>query len=297
MHPVSVIIVNYNAGPLLAACVETCLGKVAQVIVVDNASSDTSLAAVESRFAGNDSLKIVRSRRNLGFARACNIGIGYCDQPFLLFFNPDCELQETALNRLLAVLQADARAGMVGGLLVDADGREQGGGRRAIPTPWRSFVRAFGLSRLSHRWPKLFFDFHLHKQALPTEPTEVEAISGACMLVKRPALQEVGPWDKRYFLHCEDLDWCMRFRQQGWKILFVPDAVVVHHKGACSRRRPIFVEWHKHRGMVHFYRKFFRDHYPGGLLMLVVAGVWLRFSALAVYHVGARLGGRLLGRR
>jgi hypothetical protein len=84
-------------------------------------------------------------------------------------------------------------------------------------------VRAFGLHRFSDRWPKLFYDFHLHKLPLPNAPIEVEAISGACMLVKRDSMADVGLWDEGYFLHCEDLDWCMRFRQKGWKILFVPN--------------------------------------------------------------------------
>ena len=183
---------------------------------------------------------------------------------------------------------------MVGGLLTYADGREQGGGRRAVPTPWRSFVRAFGLARLSHRWPKLFDDFHLHKQPLPAGPLPVEAISGACMLVTREAIDDFGLMDEGYFLHCEDLDLCMRARGRGWQILFVPDAPVVHHKGGCSRERPIFVEWHKHKGMVRFYQKHFRHQYPAGLMELVIISVWLRFTAIAVRSLAERSRARVL---
>ena len=104
-----------------------------------------------------------------------------------------------AVSELMRVLKSDDTAGMVGGLLINADGSEQGGGRRAVPTPWRSFVRAFGLSHFANRWPKLFFDFYLHKQSLPAEPIEVEAISGACMLVKREAIEDVGPWMRDIF--------------------------------------------------------------------------------------------------
>ncbi len=186
------------------------------------------------------------------------------------------------------------RVGMAGGLLINADGTEQAGGRRAVPTPWRSFVRAFGLARFADRWPRLFFDFHLHKQPLPDHAIEVEAISGACMLVSREAMQDVGEWDEAYFLHCEDLDWCMRFRQKGWKILFVPTAPINHALGVCSKSRPVFVEWHKHKGMMHFYRKFFQHQYPGVLMGLVAVGVWLRFGAAAAYHTAKRAG-RALG--
>jgi GT2 family glycosyltransferase len=177
---------------------------------------------------------------------------------------------------------------MVGGLLVNPDGSEQRGGRRAIPTPWRSFTRAFGLTRFSKRWPNLFFDFHLEKQALPDHSIEVEAISGACMMVKRDVVEDVGLWDEGYFLHCEDLDWCMRFRQKGWKILFVPSARMTHALGACSKTRPVFVEWHKHKGMMRFYNKFFRNKYPV-MMVLIAAGIWLRFGMVAIHHTIKRV--------
>ena len=109
------------------------------------------------------------------------------------------------------------------------------------------------------------------------------------MLVKRQAVEDVGLWDEGYFLHCEDLDWCMRFRQKGWKILFVPEARITHALGACSRSRRVFVEWHKHKGMVRFYGKFFRHQYPGALMWLVTLGVWLRFGLAAAYLTLRRL--------
>jgi hypothetical protein len=198
-----------------------------------------------------------------------------------------------ALHTLISALTICSGAGMAGPLLLNPDGSEQAGGRRAVPTPWRSFVRIFGLSKLGKRYPKLFSDFVLNREVIPDGPVEVEAISGACMLVKREALEAVGPMDEDYFLHCEDLDWCMRFRQKGWKILFVPGARALHYQGTCSESRPLFVEWHKHRGMVRFYEKFFRHQYPGILLWMVKAGVWIRFSLLSVYYGAKAIRGRL----
>lgn len=288
------IIVNYKAGPLLADCVSSALPQVSEVLIVDNASGDSSIENCARQFADEPRLSIIRNDTNIGFAAACNIGFSQARGDFVLFLNPDCRLDTGAVSELLEVLESDPTIGMVGGLLVNQDGSEQGGGRRAVPTPWRSLVRVLGLNRFSSRWPTLFFDYHLHKQPLPLHPVEVEAISGACMLVKREAVEDVGLWDEGYFLHCEDLDWCMRFRQKGWKIMFVPDAKVVHHKGTCSKSRPIFVEWHKHKGMMRFYRKFFRDQYPGALMWLVAVGVWSRFAVLASYH-GMRHAGRRLG--
>lgn len=284
------VVVNYNAGPFLAECVGAALSHADEILVVDNASRDMSVEACARQFADEPRLRILRNETNRGFASACNIGFSQALGNFVLFLNPDCRLAESAVSELVQALSADPTAGMVGGLLTGPDGSEQGGGRRAIPTPWRSFVRAFGLNRLAHRWPKLFFDFYLHKQPLPDRPVEVEAISGACMMVRREAVADVGLWDEGYFLHCEDLDWCMRFRQKGWKILFVPSARVTHALGVCGRGRPIFVEWHKHRGMLRFYRKFFRHQYPGGLMWLVTLGVWLRFGLVTARHTGRRAG-------
>ena len=290
-NSVSVVVVNYNAGSLLLECIESALVQASEVIVVDNASFDQSIDALKAKFkpeiAANQ-LKIVCSELNLGFAAGCNMGIQRASYPHILFLNPDSTLGHDALKIMLGGLSGSPDVGMVGGLLVDSVGKEQGGARRAVPTPWRSFVRAFGLNRFATRWPKLFFDFHLNKQPLPDSPIEVEAISGACMLVKRDAMEEVGCWDEGYFLHCEDLDWCMRFRQRGWKILFVPDARVVHALGACSSSRPVFVEWHKHKGMVLFYRKFFHHQYPGPLMWLVIMGVWMRFGAVAVWKTATK---------
>lgn len=284
---ISTVIVNFNAGDLLRECVDSLLRCPIhiEIIVIDNASKDHSLDAL----VGLPRVKIIRNTSNLGFATACNQGVKNSCAPILLFLNPDCKFKPGALANLVNIMRKGQQVGMVGGLLLNLDETEQPGGRRAIPTPWRSFVRAFGLSRFSDRWPGLFYDFHMHKQPLPEKPVEVEAISGACMMVRRDVMQDVGEWDEGYFLHCEDLDWCMRFRQKGWKILFVPNAKITHALGACGKDRKLFVEWHKHKGMIRFYRKFFQRQYPGVLMGLVVVGVWLRFGMVATYHSTKRI--------
>lgn len=284
-EPVSIVVVNHNTGPVLIQCIQSVIQQAHQIIVIDNASSDSSLPDLSQRFSTENQLQIIRLPHNTGFSAGCNQGIIAATQPYILFLNPDCILNPGSLHRMVQAMQSDSRIGMVGGYLTNPDGTEQGGGRRSIPTPWRAFVRASGLHHLAKFWPQLFFDFHLDKQPLPHVPVEVEAISGALMLVRREAIKDVGTWDEGYFLHCEDLDWCMRFRQKSWKIIFVPDAPVIHFKGACSHARPFFVAWHKHRGMLRFYRKFFRQQYPGLLMFLIAAAIWLRFGATVLYLV------------
>jgi hypothetical protein len=292
-HSISVIVVNYNAGPLLVECIKSVFGQCDEVIVVDNASSDASLLLLEQDLAVKPFLRVIRNEKNLGFAAACNIGASYAASQYLLFLNPDCLLDPGAATKLLEALNSDTNVGMVGGLLVNPDGTEQGGGRRAIPTPGLALIRALGLSYFAQRYPRLFSDFHLHNQPLPEQPIEVEAISGACMLVPKSIIEEIGLWDEGYFLHCEDLDWCLRLTRANKKILFVPNARILHYKGVCSHDRPIFVEWHKHKGMMRFYRKFFQNDYPGALMWLIEGGVWLRFMFVAIYF-SARDANRFL---
>lgn len=282
---ISVIIVNFNAGEYILKCVDSVL-KVhphAEIIIVDNASSDNSLEAIEKSYPDHERIHIKRNQANLGFAKGCNLGAREAKSDYLLFLNPDCVVAPDALSKLKTCIESQPGVGMVGAYLVNPDGSEQAGGRRTTPTPWRSFVRAFGFSFLAKRYPKIFSDFLLHKQPRPVKPIQVEAISGSCMLVRGDAFKDVGPLDEHYFLHCEDLDWCMRFRQKGWKILFDPNAQVLHYKGISSRSCPIFVEWHKHKGMVRFYKTFFRHQYPGVLMWLVTIGVWLRFVLKTIY--------------
>lgn len=287
MSGISVIIVNYNAGLILNETVNSllCSASVAKVLIVDNGSMYNRMDEMERLAKSQSRLINIYNKANLGFAKACNIAIAAAgENDYLLFLNPDCLIYKEALETLLACMKSSPQAGMAGPLILNPDGTEQAGGRRAVPTPWRSFIRAFGLSKFRERYPRLFSDFLLHQQPLPDGPIEVEAISGSCMLVRRDALLDVGTMDEGYFMHCEDLDWCMRFRQRGWKILFVPEADVIHYKGTCSQSRPIFVEWHKHKGMMRFYGKFFRHQYPGVLFWIVGVGVWLRFSMVAVRY-------------
>ena len=286
----SVVTVNFNAGALLVESARAVLASTAPVelIVVDNASTDGSVAGLRAAIA-DPRLTVIEAGANLGFARASNIGIRASRGDEALLLNPDCIIEPDTIAGMRAVMAAHPEAGMAGCLIRNPDGTEQAGCRRAVPTPWRSLVRTFGLARVFPHHRRLFDDFVLAGQPLPASPVPMEAISGAFMHVRRSALDLVGLLDEEYFLHCEDLDWCMRFRGAGQTVLFVPGVAVVHHKGHCGRDRPIRVLWHMHRGMVRFYGKFFRHQYPRPFMWLVFAGVWLRFTAAALR---ALAGGR-----
>jgi GT2 family glycosyltransferase len=278
-----VVIVNFNAGIYLRNALDSVFRSpaVAHVYVVDNGSTDGSLDLISEGSA--DRLIIIRKRRNLGFAAACNFGFKQATCENLLVLNPDCEVIEGAIDCLVTALRSTERAGIVGPLLLNPDGSEQAGGRRRLPTP----VLALGqfARRLGRLFPFQFPDFLLHHEPLPQDTVEVEAISGACMMVRREMIAEVGPLDEEYFLHCEDLDWCMRAQRSGWKVLFVPEAKVVHHKGVSSRGRRLKVEYYKHVGMVRFYGKLFTETRPRLFLAMLTVGVWIRFGAIIARHL------------
>lgn len=288
---VSVIIVNYNAGKWLAeAAARVARSTVpVEIFVSDNGSSDDSVSLLKTNLGNTPNLRIIENGANLGFAGGNNVALPLTTAEYLLFLNPDCLVEPDTIERVLAVLQSDPQVGMAGCLIRNEDGSEQTGCRRYIPKPWQALMRVVNLAKFfpSNPW---FKDFNLTGTPLPQRPADMEAISGAFMLISREALDKVGPLDLGYFLHCEDLDWCLRFTQAGYHILFVPDVVITHVKGACSVNRPIFVEWHKHRGMIRFYQKFFRSTYPAPLLWLVYLAVWTRFFAKAAVLALRRRG-------
>jgi GT2 family glycosyltransferase len=288
---VSVCIVNFNSGTFLAECVDAVLRstKPLEVLVSDNGSSDNSIRLLRERIGDDAHVQIIENQRNLGFAKAANIALRRSTGDFCLLLNPDCLVLPDALERVASHFSTDPEVGLVGCLIRNPDGSEQAGARRSVPTPWRSLVRVLHLDKWLPPHPRLRTFLHVF-DPIPDRPINVEAISGAFMLVSRRALVQVGLLDEGYFLHCEDLDWCMRVRRAGWKIAFVPDAEVIHYKGTCSRSRPIFVEWHKHRGMVRFYCAHFRHQYPWPLMPLVAVAVWTRFLLVMSCILVARAG-------
>jgi GT2 family glycosyltransferase len=279
---VSVVIVNYNGGALVERCVLAVLASdypaIDHVIVSDNGSTDESLAAIRALAKADSRVQVIQNGANIGFAAANNRALPLSTGEYILFLNPDCVVEPGTISRMAAITDLSPETGMAGCLILNPDGSEQRGCRRNLPTPISALVSVLKLDRLSRgRAP----GFDLTGTPLPPKAVEVEAISGAFMFVRRRALDAVGPMDEGYFLHCEDLDWCMRFRQAAWKIMFLPDARATHAQGTSSHTAPVAVEFHKHRGMLRYYGKFLRDRNPLVLLWLVTLAVWLRFIVKA----------------
>lgn len=296
---VSVIVVNYNAGPLLAQCVEAALRSdiPVEVVVSDNGSSDASLEILRQARGDDSRLTLIENGANLGFAKANNKALPQTHADYLLFLNPDCLVAPETLGLVQGFLEGHPEVGMAGCLVLDPDGSEQVACRRSIPDPWIALERILHLDRLGRGTKGRRLN---HKGApLPAGPIEVEAISGSFMMVRRASLDAVGPLDEGYFLHCEDLDWFVRFHEASWKIALVPDARVTHYKGSCSTSAPIAVERHKHQGMARFFRKHQAQSYPRVFGWLVLAGIrlhfWLKAASLTARSLWRKQRGEAAG--
>lgn len=274
---IGVVIVNFNGGKLILNCISAVLDSSipVDIAVTDNGSTDGSLQAIKHEFEDHAQVTIIANDANLGFSTGSNRALAALDavSQFVLFLNPDCLVGRDTLRQMQAVMQQIPEMGMGGCLILNEDGSEQRGCRRNEPTPLRAFSTMVRLGKYLEGVNRV-------GELLPDKPVEVDAVSGAFMLVRRTALTEVGLMDEAYFLHCEDLDWCKRFRQQGWKIIFVPQVAVTHLKGSSSHGRPIRVEWHKHRGMIRYYRKFYKDKHPFYVMWTIYLAVAGRFILL-----------------
>ncbi|MBT8055394.1 MAG: glycosyltransferase family 2 protein [Gammaproteobacteria bacterium] len=277
---VAVLIVNHNAGDALARCIESVLsqGQEVSVALVDNASDDGSAQMVGSLFGRLENVSLVFNQDNRGFSRAVNQAAALTrDGPedYLLILNPDCELFPGSLRALVDALETRPSAAMAGPMVVDRHGSALRGTFRRFPDPWRAFLTFTGLARLEGKRASL--QGVEPDEPLPGEVTEVDAVSGACMLVRKTVYRELGGMDEGYTLHCEDLDLMYRLQQKGFARIFVPTARVFHLQGLSSRRRPAWVHFQKHRGMQRFFKKFQAGDRSLPMRWLVISGIWIRF--------------------
>lgn len=292
-----IIIVNYNAGNWLKRSIDSALNfSVGAVTVVDNASTDSSVEDVQAEIQSSR-LKWQLNDNNLGFAAANNQVLKQVESEFAVLMNPDCELDDSSIQPILEAMDSDSHIGLASGRICNEDGTLQATCRRRFPTPWSAVVRLLQLNKLFPNSPK-FADFdygHLDlvdddrcNSSSSSEVENVEAISGAFMVARMSAVNEVGLLDEAYFMHCEDLDWCKRFELAGYKVAFVPKAKLVHAKGVSSRSRPIRVLYTLHKGMNRFYDKFYKDQYPLPLRLTVKLGIGASFCARALISVFRR---------
>ncbi len=230
---VSAILVNYNAGRELAMALQSIADDMAaqpwEAVVVDNASSDGSAGEVAA-FAPH--ARLVQNRQNVGFARGVNQGLAATAASTVLIMNPDCRLEPGAFGVLNGELQRDEGVALVGPRILNPDGSVQGSARGDPDMLTGLFGRSTALRRAL---PNLAVSKRNVVADAGGGSTDVDWVSGACMLARRSALERVRGFDERYFLYWEDADLCRRLRGEGYRIRYVPTATAVHRVGHSSR--------------------------------------------------------------
>lgn len=274
------VIVNYNAGEWLPRSIASALQcSTGGITVVDNCSSDNSVALAQQAHQ-TPRLQWLLNQENRGFAAANNQVLASLNSEFAVLMNPDCELQAETVPRILEAFDRHPRMGLASCRILNEDGSLQATCRRRFPTPWSAFVRLLQLHRFFPNNPK-FTDFDYGDAPSDGAIEFIEAVSGAFMVVRRSALEQVGLLDEAYFMHCEDLDWCKRFQLAGFDVGFISDVSVVHAKGVSSQSRPIRVLWTLHLGMNRFFDKFYQESYSFPVRYVVKVGIVASFIGRA----------------
>jgi len=269
---VSVVMVSYHTGPVLAQAIDAVLaqGPMVELCLVDNGNPTEVVEALIARAKTDPRLRLVTGYGNIGFSRACNTGARVAKGENLLFLNPDSVLSAGAVDRLLQYQARLPDHSMIGARLLDEAGRDQRGCRRALLTPATAFIEAL---RLGWLFPKQRLNFN--HEPVPTEIAPIPAISGAFMFLRRGDFWQIGGFDEGYFLHVEDLDLCLQFTRAGGTIYFAPD-ITVMHVGGTSKAPSSFIEKHKTRGFLRYFHKNFAEQYPLLFLWLLDVAILLR---------------------
>jgi len=266
-----------------------------EVIVVDNASADGSAEMVRRQFPRAE---LIVNRVNRGFAAANNQALRRARGPYRLLLNSDAVAHPGAFAHLVRFMDDHPAAAAVGLRVLNPDATLQYSCRR-FPTIAAGLFRKVPLGRLipDNRWNREY----LMSDWAHDAPREVDWVSGAAMCIRAEALAQVGLLDEAYYMYCEDVDWCYRARQAGWKIYYLPQAVVTHAIGRSSDQRPLRMVAEFHRSMLRFWRKNYAARTAPLLRPLVPLGIWLRAAIVLaenVFTAARNLGYRITrGRR
>lgn len=287
----SLIIVNYNTKSLLRDCLQSVAkaarfakNLVIETIVVDNASRDSSSAMVKKEFPW---VKLIVSRKNLGFSGGNNLGLKKAKGKYLLFLNSDTQIYFKSLSRMVKFMEKNPAVGAATPKTLLANGQMDPDCHRGFPTPWASLTYFLGLEKLFPQ-SRLFGQYHQFYLNL-NRHHEIDAGFGTFMIVRQKVIDQVGAWDEDYFFYGEDLDFFYRIKQAGWKVMFYARPLLKHYKGASSglrkeskgitqADRPTRLKTAKAsiKAMEIFYQKFYQDKYPRLLTLLILSGIKLK---------------------
>jgi GT2 family glycosyltransferase len=228
----SIVIVSLNTKDILKKCLESIKNLKLEIIVIDNASTDGSTEMVKKEFSdkgglasGWSKVKLIENEKNLGYARANNQGIKIAKRRYIFLLNSDTQIKTRSFEKLVKFTKDNSQAGVVGAKLVNLDGSVQAS-VYYFPTIWRA-IKEYWLGQ------KGAYEKYAPKGK---KPVEVEAVTGAAMLISRKTIEKIGLLDERYFMYFEDLDYCRRVRKAGLKVYYLPKAEIIHHHGKSAQK-------------------------------------------------------------
>lgn len=271
----SIIIVSFNGKEFLRKCIDSIRQNISsstkhELIVVDNASDDDSVDMIAKEFPR---AVLIRNDENFGFSKANNQAIKKATGDYILFLNPDTLIRENVIAEMITFMEINDRVGAVTCRVELPNGQLDDSCHRGFPTPWNAFCYFSGLAKM-FPCSKLFSGYSLGWLDI-NSVHEIDACAGAFMMVRREAGEKIGWWDEDYFWYGEDLDFCYRLKQKGWKIFFVPSVSILHYKGVsggikrisqhvstATRETKIRATKARHEAMRIFYRKHYEKKYP-----------------------------------
>lgn len=272
MLDLSIVIVSWNVCELLRECLTSIEAsedyrfvgdhRNAEIIVVDSASTDTSVDMVRQHF---NWVQLIEAGSNVGFSKGNNLGINASHGRFVLLLNPDTRVVGSALSNLVNYLIANPQIGVVGPKLLNSDGTTQSS-RRRFPTFWTAMFESTWLERFA---PHKILNHYYIRDADENTITEVDWVTGAAFVVRREVIESVGAFDEAFFMYSEELDWQRRIKDAGWQIISLPNAVIMHHGGKSSDQ----VIPQRHIRFQSSKIRYFTKHHGvliGGLLRLII---------------------------
>ena len=277
---VSALVVSHNTKDLLLQTLQaffTSADIPVEAVVVDNDSSDGSAAAVTDEFP---QATVLVQAKNLGYGRAANIGLERCQGRFVLLLGSDVTVAPGSVGKLADLLLTRPDAGAVGPRVLLPDGNLDPDSRRAFPVPSTLFYRTIGLSRLFPKSPR--FGRHNMGHLPESEVHEMDAGTGACLMLRMAALDRVGFFDPRYFMFGEDIDLCYRLRLGGWKVFYLPTASAMHHLSPVAPEQQRLLSYERHRSMWTYHFKHHSEDVSAFGNGLVWAQIWGRWAAQRV---------------
>jgi GT2 family glycosyltransferase len=269
MPELSFVIPSWNAKKYLKRCIESIIINSGtydrEIIVVDNASTDGSVELIEKQF---NNVKLISNDVNLGFARACNIGLTKSRGRYIILMNSDVEITKDSIERMVSFIDRHSDIGMLGPKIIGPNGNLQRS-CMGFPTVWNTFCRALALDSLfpgSKLFGRYLMTFWPHDSIC-----DVDVINGCFWMVRREALTQVGLLDERYFIYAEDTDWCRRFWDAGWKVVYYPEAQAIHYGGASSSNAPVRFYIEMLKANLQYWQKY--HNRPGRMSFLVIMGL------------------------